>query len=176
MGNPGFFQTTSTTKRKVSPKFFRITVKTRQAIPEILLKYWFKNKIHEVSKILTNYFKNETRNTRDSFKLLQKPDIGVPEILSNYCKNKTKDTPDSFKPLRKQTTMSSRDFFKLLQKHNSPVVSEIYSNWVLQKQDKISPRFFEGTSKAKYTESSRFSQITVKALSRDVRDTFKLIL
>ena len=104
-------QTQSTRTR--NPRFFQITSKIREAIPEIL----------------SNYFENKTRYPRDSLRPLQnktegvpeilskyfkKKALGVPEILSNYFKNKRRDLRDSFKLLQKQDKESPR-FFQLRQ-------------------------------------------------------------
>ena len=52
----------------------------------------------------------------------------MPEILSNYCKNKTTDTRDSFKIFQKQHRRGSRDSLKFL-KNEIHEVLEILSNY-----------------------------------------------
>ena len=56
--SPRFFQTISKTNHNCSLRFFQTTSKIYQEIPEIL----------------STYFKNKIRNSRDSFELLQKQD------------------------------------------------------------------------------------------------------
>ena len=54
-----------------TPRFFQVTSKTGQIL-----------------KVLSNYFKNKTRNLRNFLKPFQKLNERDPKILSNYFKNK----------------------------------------------------------------------------------------
>ena len=117
-----FFQITSKTRPTRGP---RDSVKLLQKqdpeeVPEILSNY-FENKTLGVSKIPSNYFKNETpRDPRDSFKLLQKHDPQkIPEILLNYFKSKTQRVYRFFQSLQIQDKEFPRFFDLLLHKQKS---------------------------------------------------------
>ena len=73
---------------------------------------------------------------------------GIPEILSNYFKNKTRNPRDSLKPLQKQNTRSPKDFFKSTSNSKQKDFLRILQITSKIKQ-KVSPRFFKTTSKTK---------------------------
>ena len=134
---------------------------------------YFKNKTKGIPEILSNYIKNQTQgmgcqrfikitsktrpigSSRNSFKLLQKPDTkspwdsfiihtsetklkGVADILSNCLKNNTRDAQDSFNLLQKPSTRGPQDSFKLFWWRKIRVQRDSFR--LLQKENKRGPR------------------------------------
>ncbi|KAJ3657339.1 hypothetical protein Zmor_000696 [Zophobas morio] len=135
--------------------YFRLLQKyDPKGVPEIFqtTKY-FKN-----GKILSNYFKNQrqavpdilpnyilliqnTRRSRDSFKLLQKHNTnGTQDSFKLLQKPYTTDSRDSFKVLQKPDTKGTRDSFRLLQKQDAQVIliffqATYFKNWTRGTRD-----------------------------------------
>ena len=147
---PKFFHTTSKTKHKLSPRFFQTISKTRQDISEILSSY-SENKTKRIPEIIqiisktrsteglrdsSNYDKNKIhkRSLRFFQTMCFKNKTSYSRHFSSNFKNKTKRIPG---------------ILQITSKTKSAEGSEILSNEVVEKQDKIFPRFFQATPKIK---------------------------
>ena len=105
-----------------------------------------------ISRLFQATSKTKQKGSLRCFKLLQKPGIQLPKILSNYFKNKTREIPNSFKLLQNQYRKiqqntsktehkGSRDCFKLLHFSKQKVSPRFFQT--LKIKQKRSPRFFK---------------------------------
>ena len=104
-----------------------------------LFQVTLKIKIRGAFKILSNYFKNNTRTPREFCKLLQRHDAidhGTLRFVSNYFKTKTRDPNDPWKLLKKNTK-GSRDSFKILQKQDTMSLQDAFKLGTLKARQGI---------------------------------------
>ena len=136
-------------------RFFQIISRTRQGIPEILSNQILQKQNTGAPRHSFKLLQKQYKTFRRFFRTTLKTKRKSLEILSYYFKNKTKDLRDTFKPLQKQNTGDLPDCFKLLRKQNTKcpeVLSYYFKNRTNNRHDsfklfkklkhKVSPRFF----------------------------------
>ena len=138
---PRFSQTTSRTKQKGSRDSAKLPQKQDKESPRDLWNYTSKTR-HGVPDILSNYFKNKTRNLRDPTYYIKKKTKGIPEILQITSKTRwmipeilrtaSKAKPEILRTIQIENKRGRRDPSNYFKNHTQGV-PEILSNYFTKK-------------------------------------------